>query len=80
MSRDQSPNGDSHQNEVRAPLLELAGSRRDGVPDPAFDIDAFDASPWIGLHYRYESLLHYSHELLERIGEEAPPTGARLRR
>jgi hypothetical protein len=28
-------------------------------------IDEFDASAWVGLHYRHEFLLHYKHELLE---------------
>jgi hypothetical protein len=49
---------------------------RPGVPDrstcaeatparrEAFDIDELTTSPWIGLHYRYEFLLHYKHELL----------------
>ncbi|NYD79671.1 hypothetical protein BJY19_003404 [Arthrobacter cupressi] len=31
----------------------------------AFGIDDFCASPWIGLHYRHEFLLHCNHELLE---------------
>lgn len=31
----------------------------------AFKIDEFNASPWIGLHYRHEFLLHYRHELLD---------------
>lgn len=75
MSRDQSPGGDSQQHEVGAHVPELAGSGKDRAPDPAFNIDAFEASAWVGLHYRYESLLHYRHELLERIGEEGRPLG-----
>jgi hypothetical protein len=31
----------------------------------AFGIDDYAASPWIGLHYRHELLLHCNHELLE---------------
>jgi len=31
----------------------------------AFGIDDYFASPWIGLHYRHEFLLHCNHELLE---------------
>jgi hypothetical protein len=31
----------------------------------AFAIDELAASPWVGLHYRHEFLLHYKHELLE---------------
>ena len=31
----------------------------------AFGIDDYFASPWIGLHYRHEFLLHCHHELLE---------------
>ena len=34
------------------------------TPSQAFDIDEFNASPWIGLHYRHEFLLHHRHELL----------------
>lgn len=30
-----------------------------------FDIDEFNSSPWTGLHYRHEFLLHHRHELLE---------------
>lgn len=30
-----------------------------------FGIDDYAASPWIGLHYRHELLLHCNHELLE---------------
>jgi hypothetical protein len=30
-----------------------------------FGIDDYFASPWIGLHYRHEFLLHCNHELLE---------------
>ncbi|WP_104062238.1 hypothetical protein [Arthrobacter sp. 4R501] len=30
------------------------------------NIDELIASPWIGLHYRYEFLLHHSHQLLEQ--------------
>ena len=29
------------------------------------DIDELITSPWIGLHYRHEFLLHYAHELLD---------------
>lgn len=32
---------------------------------PAHGIDDLSASPWAGLHYRHEFLLHYQHELLE---------------
>lgn len=31
-----------------------------------FNIDELAASPWIGLHYRHEFLLHHSHLLLEQ--------------
>lgn len=31
----------------------------------AFGIDDYVTSPWIGLHYRHEFLLHCNHELLE---------------
>ena len=32
-------------------------------------IDAFGASPWVGLHYRHEFLLHHRHELLAYPGD-----------
>lgn len=35
------------------------------LPCQDFGIDEYAALPWIGLHYRHEFLLHYSHELLE---------------
>ena len=31
----------------------------------AVDIDEIVSSPWIGLHYRHEFLLHHRHERLE---------------
>jgi hypothetical protein len=31
----------------------------------AFGIDDYAASPWLGLHYRHELMLHCNHELLE---------------
>jgi len=31
----------------------------------AFGIDDYAAAPWVGLHQRYEFLLHCNHELLE---------------
>ena len=42
-----------------------------GAPPPRrdFDIDELIASPWIGLHYRHEFLLHHRHELLEESVE-----------
>lgn len=33
--------------------------------DMVVDIDQIVASPWIGLHYRHEFLLHHRHESLE---------------
>lgn len=47
------------------------------APQPTFDpearkphqivnIDELCTSPWIGLHYRYEFMLHHRHELLEQ--------------
>lgn len=32
-----------------------------------FDIDEFNSSPWTGLHYRHEFMLHHRHELLEWV-------------
>jgi hypothetical protein len=34
------------------------------APLQAMNIDEVTASPWIGLHYKHEFLLHYRHELL----------------
>lgn len=34
-------------------------------PHSALTIDEITASPWVGLHFRHEFLLHYQHELLE---------------
>jgi hypothetical protein len=31
----------------------------------SLEIDEITASPWIGLHYRHEFLLHHRHEMLE---------------
>lgn len=40
---------------------------RPEAPSPRHDfgIDELIASPWIGLHYRHEFMLHHRHELLE---------------
>ena len=35
------------------------------APSKAINIDDFNASPWLGLHYRHELLLHHKHESLE---------------
>lgn len=35
------------------------------------DIDDIIASPWIGLHYKHEFLLHYRHESLELANSTA---------
>lgn len=47
--------------------------RTEEAPDTRqlFNIDELAASPWIGLHYRHEFLLHHSHQLLEQ--HELPP-------
>ena len=37
----------------------------------AADIDDIIASPWIGLHYKHEFLLHYRHESLELANSTA---------
>ena len=36
----------------------------------ALDIDEIVASPWTGLHYRHEFLLHHRHELLEPVPDK----------
>ncbi|MGX1163418.1 hypothetical protein FBY31_4457 [Arthrobacter sp. SLBN-100] len=33
-------------------------------PRQTINIDELCASPWVGLHYRQEFLLHHRHELL----------------
>lgn len=43
---------------------EIVGGKEASYTD-AFGIDDYFASPWIGLHYRHEFLLHCRHELLE---------------
>lgn len=35
------------------------------APVQDFGIDEYFASPWIGLHYTHEFMLHHRHELLE---------------
>ncbi|SLK14274.1 hypothetical protein [Arthrobacter sp. P2b] len=45
------------------PSLEVAAVKN-SLQLPA-DIDDIIASPWIGLHYKHEFLLHYRHESLE---------------
>jgi len=41
-------------------------TRPEEAPTPlkAINIDELTESPWIGLHYKHEFLLHYRHELL----------------
>lgn len=40
--------------------------RAEEAPGPfqAISIDELIESPWIGLHYKHEFLLHYRHEVL----------------
>jgi hypothetical protein len=45
----------------RAPRAEKAPAPRQPV-----NIDDLAASPWVGLHYLHEFLLHHRHELLEQ--------------
>jgi hypothetical protein len=42
------------------------GGIDDAPSDSLINIDDVVASPWMGLHYRHELLLHYKHEELER--------------
>ena len=44
---------------VSAPCTEEAPAPRHVV-----NVDDLCASPWVGLHYRHEFLLHHGHELL----------------
>lgn len=53
------------QTTVRSRRPNGPGVRKDTVSREAYDIDAFAASPWIGLHYKHEFLLHHRHEHLE---------------
>jgi len=55
----------------RSPMTDRAISETEKLAPPkAINIDDFNASPWIGLHYRHEFLLHHRHESLEhRVNE-----------
>ncbi len=60
------PNGhvqEASQSEMlaRGPCADEARVHQD-----AFNIDELAASPWMGLHYRHEFLIHYLNELLEK--------------
>lgn len=49
---------------VGAGLRDMARPVKQTQPQ-ASSIDELSASPWIGMHYRHEFLLHHRHELLE---------------
>ena len=53
-----------HPPRLAPKAVALEGSTSLGL---ALDIDELVASPWIGLHYRHEFLLHHRHELLEPV-------------
>jgi hypothetical protein len=62
----------SNSTRQSAPCVSTPGKapRPDiGAQLHAFDMDELIASPWLGLHYRHEFLLHHRHELLERNAE-----------
>lgn len=44
----------------------MVGATEESAARRTLNIDNFEASPWIGLPYRHEFLLHYRHELLEQ--------------
>lgn len=57
------------QKAFRSRMPDLAGCSEEAPASRrAVDIDALSASPWVGLHYRYEFLLHHRHELLVQRG------------
>jgi hypothetical protein len=41
------------------------------TPRHVLGIDELAASPWIGLHYRHEFLLHHRHESLEPLKNDS---------
>ncbi len=63
MPQDRAPQNRMRQGAVRsfpsAPPQTHENSAAREIPS----IDAFVASPWIGLHYRHEYLLNHRHEL-----------------
>ena len=69
MPQDRAPHNRIRQAAVRffpsAPPQTSENSATREFPN----IDAFDAAPWIGLHYRHEFLLHHRHELLAYPGD-----------
>lgn len=60
------------QKPVGVTSQNLAWADEDPDGSKGIDIDGFVASPWIGLHYRHEFLLHHRHELLEQQGGQHP--------
>lgn len=58
------PNGTGQQ--LLPSAVPHSASRPEELPEPrqSIDIDEVCASPWVGLHYRHEFLLHHRHELL----------------
>jgi hypothetical protein len=62
------PQPTPHSEECPPPMRQLRATGANAptsAPALAVDIDELVTSPWIGMHYRYEFLLHHRHELLE---------------
>lgn len=64
MLQDRAPHNRIPQDAVRSSPSAPPQTRENSAAREIPSIDAFDASPWIGLHYRHEYLLHHRHELL----------------
>ena len=47
-------------------MAEKGGADEAAALQQPFNIDELTVSPWIGLHFRHEFLLHHRHELLEQ--------------
>jgi hypothetical protein len=69
MPQDRAPHNRIRQGAVRsfpsAPPQTHQASAAPEIPN----IDAFGTSPWVGLYYRHEFLLHHRHELLASQGD-----------
>ncbi|MBT2547838.1 hypothetical protein [Arthrobacter sp. ISL-65] len=69
MPQDRAPDNRIRQDAVRSFPSAPPQTREDSAAREIPSIDAFGASPWVGLHYRHEFLLHHRHELLAHQGD-----------
>ena len=69
MPQDRAPHNRIRQDAVRSFPSAPPETCEDSAAREIPSIDAFGASPWVGLHYRYEFLLHHRHELLVLQGD-----------